>query len=192
LERIRAERENLIKQGKIKRTKGKNTPSITRDNSHYADIPESWEVCSLFECLDYEQPQKYIVNSVEYSDHYGTPVLTANKGFILGYANEMQGVCNELPVIIFDDFTTDSKFVDFPFKVKSSAMKILRSRIADIKYLFYFMQTMEFDHSTHKRYWISNYSFKATPLPPLAEQRRIVTAIESAFAMLDSIYEQIS
>ena len=53
------------------------------------------------------------------------PVLTAGKSFVLGYTNETQGVYTQVPVVIFDDFTTDSKYVDFPFKAKSSAMKIL-------------------------------------------------------------------
>jgi len=142
--------------------------------------------------LSYEQPQKYIVESTDYSDDYKTPVLTANKGFIIGYTNEAQGICSELPVIIFDDFTTDSKYVDFPFKVKSSAMKILRSSMADTKYLYYFMQTIDCDHSTHKRYWISDFSLKQIDLPPLAEQKRIVSAIESQFAILDEISSNIA
>ena len=72
--------------------------------------------------MDYEQPQAYIVESTEYSDMYDTPVLTAGKSFIIGYTNEQEGICRDVPVIIFDDFTTDSKYVDFPFKVKSSAI----------------------------------------------------------------------
>ena len=98
------------------------------DNSHYENLPQGWAVCRLEDILDYEQPQAYIVNSTDYSDEYDTPVLTAGKSFIIGYTNETNGICDRLPVIIFDDFTTDSKLVDFPFKVKSSAMKILRTK----------------------------------------------------------------
>ena len=94
----------------------------------------------LVEVLDYEQPSKYIVSSKNYSDDYKTPVLTAGKTFILGNTDEKENIfpAEKLPVIIFDDFTTAIKFVDFPFKVKSSAMKILHTKkdIADTKYLF--------------------------------------------------------
>ena len=115
------------------------------------------------------------------------PVLTAGKSFIIGYTNETRGIKNDLPVIIFDDFTTDSKYVDFPFKVKSSAMKILTAEkdIINTKFAFYVMQTIECDHETHKRYWISEYGKKIIGLPPLKEQLKIVNTIEYLFSLLD-------
>ena len=91
-------------------------------------IPKHWKMKKLGELLDYEQPWKYIVRNTEYSDS-GTPVLTANKSFILGYTNETDGICNNIPVIIFDDFTTDSKYVDFPFKVIIERLLPNRSKI---------------------------------------------------------------
>jgi type I restriction enzyme M protein len=134
----------------------------------------------LVDVLDYEQPTKYIVESENYDDSYKTPVLTAGKTFILGYTNETKGIFNdELPVIIFDDFTTATKFVDFPFKVKSSAMKILKAKkeLAEIKYLYYMIQQIEFNASEHKRFWISQYSQLEIPLPPLEIQQQIVAEI---------------
>ncbi|MDR0500945.1 MAG: restriction endonuclease subunit S [Coriobacteriales bacterium] len=192
LERIRAEREQLVKAGKIKRGKGEKAAPISVDNSYYENLPAGWAVCRLDEVLDYEQPTQYIVESTAYSDEYETPVLIAGKSFIIGYTNEQAGICSDLPVIIFDDFTTDSRYVDFAFKVKSSAMKILRSGYVDIKYLYYFMQTVECNHTTHKRYWISDFSQKPLALPPIAEQGRIVVAIESAFEMLDEVVENLN
>ena len=73
------------------------------DNSHYGNLPQGWAVCRLEDILGYEQPQAYIVNSTDYSDEYETPVLTAGKSFIIGYTNETNGICDRLPVIIFDD-----------------------------------------------------------------------------------------
>ena len=141
----------------------------------------------LGELLPYEQPADYIVESTDYDDSYKTPVLTAGKSFIIGYTNETKGIYTKLPVIIFDDFTTSSKYVDFPFKVKSSAMKILsvNSEIADLNYLFYKMLTIQFDSANHKRYWISEYSKIKLDLPTLTEQQRIVNRIETMFAKLD-------
>ena len=146
----------------------------------------------LGELLPYEQPADYIVESTDYDDSYKTPVLTAGKSFIIGYTNETKGIYTKLPVIIFDDFTTSSKYVDFPFKVKSSAMKILsvNSEIADLKYLFYKMQTIQFDSANHKRYWISEYSKIKLDLPTLTEQQRIVNRIETMFAKLDEAKEK--
>lgn len=146
----------------------------------------------LGELLPYEQPADYIVESTDCDDSYKTPVLTAGKSFIIGYTNETKGIYTKLPVIIFDDFTTSSQYVDFPFKVKSSAMKILsvNSEIADLKYLFYKMQTIQFDSANHKRYWISEYSKIKLDLPTLAEQQRIVNRIETMFAKLDQAQEK--
>lgn len=145
------------------------------------EVDEAWEKVELGEVLEYEQPTRYIVKSVDYSDSYDIPVLTAGKTFILGKTNEMDGVFNEgLPVIIFDDFTTATKFVDFPFKVKSSAMKILRAKqnIIDIRFAYFIMQHIDFKINEHKRFWISEYSKIKIPLPPLAVQHQIVEAIE--------------
>ena len=57
----------------------------------------------------------YIVKSVEYSDKGNVPVLTANKAFVLGFTDETFGVYNDVPAIIFDDFTTDFKYAENPF-----------------------------------------------------------------------------
>lgn len=147
-----------------------------------------YDMVKLGDILDYEQPTQYIVESVEYNNDYKTPVLTAGQSFILGYTNETQGIYNKLPVIIFDDFTTDSKYVDFPFKVKSSAMKILRVKnndIADLRYVYYMMQNIKFNSETHKRYWISEYSNEEIPLPPISVQEEIVKELDAYQAIID-------
>ena len=148
----------------------------------------------LEELLEYEQPTAYIVSSTDYSDNYKTPVLTAGKTFILGYTNETAGIFDRLPVIIFDDFTTAIQYVSFPFKVKSSAMKILHinKNLVHPKYIFYRMQVIQFDHSTHKRYWIQQYSKIKVKIPPLPEQERIVARIEELFSELDKAVETLN
>lgn len=147
----------------------------------------------LGQLLAYEQPTPYIVESTKYNDEYTTPVLTAGKTFILGYTNEEFGIYDALPVIIFDDFTTASRFVNFKFKVKSSAMKILtpNTELVDPKYIYYRMQIIECDHSTHKRYWISQYSKIKISIPPIPEQKRIVAYIEEQLSQLDNGVETL-
>ena len=165
---------------------------IPCDNGHYENLPDGWGVCRLEDIVDYEQPTAYIVNSTSYNDSYPIPVLTAGKSFIIGYTNEVEGIYSKLPCIIFDDFTTDSKFVDFPFKVKSSAMKILQVRKdVEIEYVAMFMNTTRLISDTHKRYWISEYSKLTIPIPPKAEQKRIVDTVHTAFAKLDTIMESL-
>lgn len=147
-----------------------------------------WKEYTLGDLLSYEQPTAYIVESTDYDDKYKTPVLTAGKTFILGYTNEKQGIYDALPVIIFDDFTTTSQYVNFKFKVKSSAMKILTANTELVlpKFIFYRMQIIKFDASTHKRYWIQHYSKIKVKIPSLPEQERIVSRIEELFSQLDA------
>lgn len=147
----------------------------------------------LGELLPFEQPTAYIVKSTDYSDAYATPVLTAGKSFILGKTNETDGIFDQLPVIIFDDFTTATQFVNFRFKVKSSAMKILHinTDLVIPKYIFYRLQIIQFDHSTHKRYWIQSYSKIKVLIPPLDEQSRIVAHIEELFSELDKAVDTL-
>lgn len=167
-------------------------PKFEPCDTQYVVLPNGWTYCRLEEIMDYEQPQAYIVQSTDYKPQYTIPVLTAGKSFIIGYTNEENGICSNLPVIIFDDFTTDSRYVNFPFKVKSSAMKILHVKEGvNIQYVCHFMSITRLIGDTHKRYWISEYSKIAIPLPPYQEQLRIVAKIEELFAVLDSIKESL-
>jgi type I restriction enzyme, S subunit len=147
-----------------------------------------WREIEIGEVLDYEQPTNYIVESIDYKDEYKTPVLTAGKSFILGNTNETNGVCDNLPVIIFDDFTTANKYVNFKFKVKSSAMKILRpkNKLINLKFVFLIIQTLNFDAKRHKRYYLSAYQKIKIPLPflnnkpDLETQQKIASILEKA------------
>ena len=132
----------------------------------------------LEEYLDYKQPQPYIVSNEQYSNEYKTPVLTAGKSFLLGMTNDTKGIypaSKDEPIILFDDFTTDIKWVDFPFKVKSSACKILVPRNdTNLRFCYYGMKSLNFDASQHKRYWISQYSQMQLPDYPNARKAEIV------------------
>jgi type I restriction enzyme S subunit len=136
---------------------------------------EDWKEVRLKDALKYVRPDNYIVESEGYSNEYETPVLTANKGFILGYTNEVKGIYNDLPIILFDDFTTDNKFVDFQFKIKSSAIKILKilNKDYDLKYIFERMQIFNFPKEEHKRYYISEYQYLKFKCPSISEQKKI-------------------
>ncbi|WP_455115272.1 restriction endonuclease subunit S [Rothia mucilaginosa] len=146
--------------------------------------PDGVEYRPLGELLGYEQPTKYLVSSKDYDDSYPTPVLTAGKTFILGYTNETEGIypaSKEEPVIIFDDFTTAFKWVEFPFKAKSSAMKMLTLKSGNnslFKYVYYAMQCIVYNSSDHARQWISKYSNIEVPVPPIEIQEAIVEILD--------------
>ncbi|OBX45148.1 restriction endonuclease subunit S [Moraxella catarrhalis] len=141
---------------------------------------------TLGEVANYEQPTKYLVKSKDYDDDFKTPVLTAGKTFILGYTNETNGIyqASKNPVIIFDDFTTANKWVDFDFKAKSSAMKMISSVDENqflLKYIYYWLNTLPSGlvDGDHKRQWISNFANKKIPIPPLSVQSQIVQILDT-------------
>ena len=146
--------------------------------------PNGVEYVKIGSVVNYEQPSKYLVKKADYKEEYSTPVLTAGQTFILGYTNEMNGIYNALkdsPVIIFDDFTGAFKWVDFPFKVKSSAIKFLKAneKRAMLRYIFHVMGNINLTSTEHKRLWIGIYSELQIPLPALPVQREIVRVLDS-------------
>lgn len=146
--------------------------------------PDGVEYVKIGEVVYFEQPSKYIVKNTDYKDEYPTPVLTAGQTFILGYTNEENGhykASKNQPVIIFDDFTGAFKWVDFEFKVKSSAMKILTADVnrTTLRYIYHIMGKIGLSSSEHKRLWIGMYSEFTIPLPPLEVQREIVRILDN-------------
>lgn len=159
--------------------KGQTKPAL-----RFQGFEDDWEEVKLGELLSYEQPTKYIVESTEYSDEYSIPVLTAGQTFILGYTNENLGIkyaSKDNPVIIFDDFTTSSHYVDFQFKVKSSAMKLLYSTSSDNNFYFIFqvLSRINYKPENHERHWISKFSQFEILIPTLPEQEAIGTFFQT-------------
>ena len=164
-------KKRLLKQGTMQQllTGKKRLPGFT----------DEWKYVALEHLLEYEQPTKYLVQSTDYIES-GTPVLTAGKTFILGYTTETKGIYTNLPVIIFDDFTTDSKYVTMPFKAKSSAMKMLqlKDRRYNLRLVYELMQLIQFPLYDHQRYWISEYSKLQVYIPSdFKEQQAIATIL---------------
>ena len=152
---------------------GSDIPEI-----RFTGFTEAWEQRKLGDLLQYEQPQKYIVISSEYDDSFDIPVLTAGQSFILGWSNEKTGIKKaspDNPVIIFDDFVTSSHYVDFPFKIKSSAMKLLSSTNStnDINFSFNLLKQIDYTPISHMRHWISMFAQFNVYTPISNEQVKI-------------------
>ena len=136
--------------------------------------------CKIEDVIDYEQPTSYIVNSDKYIVDGETPVLTANKAFFLGYTNEKDGIYDKSDCIIFDDFTLDFKYVDFPFKVKSSAIKILKAkRFIELRYFYEYLLFLNLTTNEHKRHYISEIATLPLYLPSIKEQERVLNVLNA-------------
>ena len=152
---------------------------------------EGWDLKPLNNILDYERPDNYIVETDVYCNE-GIPVLTANKSFILGYTKESNEIYTNLPVVIFDDFTTDKKYVDFPFKVKSSAIKILHAKHTDIlRFVYELINQITFEAKEHKRYYISTYQNIQVPIPQKNEQQKIADFLSSLDDLIEATNRKI-
>lgn len=177
-------KKQAIKQGVVQQ--------LLTGRTRLPGFTKPWELRRLGDLLAYEQPGPYLVSSTEYSD-VGTPVLTAGKTFVLGRTTEESGIYNAVPVIIFDDFTTASKLVTFPFKAKSSAMKILSPRLGvNLRYLFDRMQLINYIVVDHKRRWITEYSKIEVEVPDDVEQRAIASAVSDVDGEINALETRLA
>lgn len=135
----------------------------------FPGFTDAWEQRKFRELFEYERPDAYIVKSDNYNDVFNMPVLTANKAFILGYTNEENSY--NKPSIIFDDFTLDRKYVDFPYMLKSSAIKILTSKNQhNLRFLFERLNSTRFEVLGHARHYISVVQNTSTLCPSIEEE----------------------
>ena len=151
--------------------KGETTPRL-----RFKGFEGEWNEVTFGNIFKYERPDNYIVKSEAYADEYPTPVLTANKGFILGYTNESRTYNAEC--VIFDDFTLDCKFVNFPFMVKSSAMKILTIKDEtkyDLFFAYCLLSSTKIEILGHARHYISVVQPTKVKVPSLKEQKKIAS-----------------
>jgi type I restriction enzyme S subunit len=151
--------------------------------------PADWKEVRLGDLLGYEQPTKYLVSSSDYVEGGRVPVLTAGKSFLLGYTDDTDGIYTNLPTIIFDDFTTATQWVDFEFKVKSSACKMLRPKNGSCnpRYVFERLRALKYQTSDHKRHWISVFHSMEMLMPPLREQEVIAEVLNDTDAAIESL-----
>lgn len=169
--RISLQERKIVEKEKLY---NKYINKVVSGQTKYFRKDNTWKRMTLADVFEYIQPSKYIVKNTEYNDDFKIPVLTAGKTFILGYTNETDGIYTDVPVVIFDDFTTDMQYVDFDFKVKSSAMKILKiKKEYDILFMFYTMRTLNYKVGAHERQWISKYSKLEIDVPPLYAQKQM-------------------
>jgi putative restriction-modification enzyme type I S subunit len=186
LDALKAHKKGLLQR--LFPREGRKTPEL-----RFASFKGAWEEKRLGEVLSYIQPTPYIVESTVY-DPAGTPVLTAGKTFVLGYTDEADGIFTNLPTIIFDDFTTESRYINFPFKVKSSAIKMLtlKDDNNDLYFLYSLMSTIDFTVGAHKRYWISEFQNLIVSIPSLPEQRKIASCLSSLDTLIEAQQERIA
>lgn len=154
----------------------------------FSGFTDAWEQRKFVDLFEYERPDAYIVKSDNYNDKFNMPVLTANKAFILGYTNEKNSY--DKPSIIFDDFTLDRKYVDFPYMLKSSAIKILTSKSQhNLRFLFERLNATRFEVLGHARHYISVVQ-NTTTLCPSIEEAVCISNLLTKFDELLTLHQR--
>ena len=220
LERIRAEKEELIKQGKIKRDKKESVIFKGDDNSYYQDLPQNWQVSTLREVTtpltlndgdwilsenmtdngEVKLLQLGSIGNMSYIDK-GFKYLTKDTfdelsctEIFAGYLIINRIISDKMCCCIVPD-------IDGTIITTVDTCWIAPSETSyDIKFLMYQLASPSFQSAvllkatgtTRKRISKNNLIDLHLLLPPLAEQKRIVNTIEALFAQIDKISEQIS
>ena len=162
LDNLKLKKKSLLQ--KLFPKNGERYPEL-----RFPGFTDAWEQRKFGDLFEYERPDAYIVKSDNYNNDFNMPVLTANKAFILGYTNEENSY--NKPSIIFDDFTLDRKYVDFPYMLKSSAIKILTSKNQhNLRFLFERLNSTRFEVLGHARHYISVVQNTTTLCPSVNEE----------------------
>lgn len=178
------EQKKLLKKGLMQR--------LLTGKTRLNGFTQPWKDIELSDLLNYEQPSKYLVGEILPYDKNKIPVLTANKAFILGSTDDSSGIYTQGDCIIFDDFTTDIKYVNFPFKVKSSAIKILTPKTnTNLKFVYEQMKCIKYPLAGHKRYYLSEYQYITISIPDISEQQAIADVLSTADEEIDLLNKKL-
>ena len=221
LERIRAEKEELIKQGKIKRDKKESVIFKGDDNSYYEDLPDQWvetKLSTISEVITKGTTPRG--GKVAYTDN-GIGFLRAEN--IAGYEKLALNNLNYVDEKSHSDFLKRSilKANDILITIAGTLgrtavvpcealplntnqavaiVRLVNCKLVNVKFIIFAINSpaikkdllMQSVDMAIPNLSLENISNCTIPLPPLAEQRRIVHTIEALFAQIDKIVEQIS
>lgn len=184
LRRIKAEKEQLIKDGKIK--KEKPLPPITQDEIPY-ELPQGWEWVRLGEICKLEQGTK--VNNVR------LPLLNAKYlryGTDKQILSDGQLVQKDNYIILVDGENSGEVFKVFEDGIMGSTFKLLtinsNVNIDFILYILkYYQDVFRYSKKGAAIPHLDKELFKniAMGMPTLAEQKRIVEKLEEILPLVD-------
>lgn len=187
LKKIAAEKARLVKEGKIKKEKPR---SPIAELQKPFELPVGWAWEHLADIFYPISVSKNKVKTSELSEEGKHPVVDQGQSFIAGYVDD-DSLLNLLPgpVIVFGDHTSALKYIDFNFVAGADGVKILRPISCNERYFFLVCKTLPIESRGYGRHY-SRLVDNFFPLPPLAEQHRIVAKIDELMALCDLLEQQ--
>ena len=194
LERIRAEKEELIKQGKIKLVKKESIVFKGDDNSYYDDIPNSWMVTTLNDVCWLDNGQLTESGKLPYLE---AKVL---RGIIKPKFQETGIFVKEgTKLILVDGENSGEVFVSqFAGYMGSTFKRLNFNKFINEDYVLrviaFYKNLLSVSKTGSAVHHLNKNLFKTLSLniPPLAEQNRIVVTINTYFTFLDQIAESLA
>ena len=144
-----------------------------------------WEYIPFENCLEktkinFKLPKKNYKESGEY------PIVSQEQSLISGYYDDISYIFKVAkPIVVFGDHTLALKYIDFDFIVGADGVKILQPvEEINTKYFYYVLKALIPKTKGYARHYKLLKKLDI-PVPPLAEQQRIVAKLDVAFAEID-------
>ena len=208
LGKIKAEKEKLIKEGKLKKQK---PLSPIKEEEKPFDLPDGWVWCRLGEIIEYSEnldihrylPQDSIVNYVDIDsiDNSNQTIREIKQHSVNELSTRARRVLKKGYILYSTvrPYLRNIAVIDYELEnfIGSTGFNVFRPLQINLKYVFNYLLT-SYVNETFKKLMvgfnspsITNEQFETVliPLPPLDEQHHIVERIESLFTKLDRIKE---
>jgi len=152
----------------------------------------NWKNLPITKCFRTFSSREKQLKATEYSEIGKYPIVDQGKKLIPGYSNDESKLLKlKKPVVIFGDHTKQIKYIDFDFIIGADGTKILEP-IEEIlpKFFYYVLKSFKLENKGYARHFkiLKQEEF---PLPPLAEQKRIVEKVDKLMAYCDELEKQV-